>query len=164
MATYTIEIDSEHIQSLLQHLAKAVSPEGFGDTMKEIGEDLVYSTKQRFIQGVAPDGTQWKGLSPVTLAMRIKRGRGGAKPLIDTGTLKDSVNYDPQPDGLVLFVNRQYPGGRATAAVHQTGTDRAGRGHKVTIPKRPFLGVSESDIGQMERTVVRAIDVAIKGG
>jgi phage virion morphogenesis protein len=164
MATYTIEIDSNRIQGLLQRLAKAISPDGFKLTMEEIGEDLKYSTQQRFVQGVAPDGTPWKGLSPVTLALRIRRGRPGAKPLIDTGTLKGSVNFDAQPDGLTLFVNRQYGSGRATAAVHQTGTDRAGRGHKVTIPARPFLGVSDSDVDQMERTIVRAIDLAAKGG
>jgi phage virion morphogenesis protein len=163
MATYTIEIDSNRIQGLLQRLAKAVSPEEFQLTMGEIGDDLVHSTGQRFIQGIAPDGSPWKALSPVTLALRVKRGRPGTRPLIDTGTLKGSVNYDAQPDGLTLFVNRQYGGGRATAAVHQTGTDRAGRGHKVTIPARPFLGVSDSDVDQMERTIVRAIDIAAKG-
>jgi phage gpG-like protein len=181
MPTYTIEIDDERVQSLLQRLQEAVSPEGFTDTMKEIGEDLRYSTRQRFIQGIAPDGSRWPGLAQSTVMARLYGGKGsfqkkskkisakgirmatGMKPLIATGRLMESVNYDPQPDGLVLYVNRQYNGGQATAAVHQTGTHRAGRGRKVTIPARPFLGVSESDIEKMERTVVRAITAAAEG-
>jgi hypothetical protein len=55
MPAITIEADSARVQSLLKQLAKGCSPEGFADTMKEIGEDLRYSTRQRFITGIVPD-------------------------------------------------------------------------------------------------------------
>lgn len=104
--TVTVEIDTSRVQGLLNQLAKDCS-EGFLDTMKEIGEDLKYSTEQRFIKGVAPDGTPWEGLSAVTLAMRVRRGRGGTKPLMDTKTLFENINYDPQPDSLTIYTNRK---------------------------------------------------------
>jgi phage virion morphogenesis protein len=152
----SIEIDTERVQTLLQRLIKSVSPTGFADTMTEIGEDLVYSTRQRFVQGVAPDGSRWDKLSPVTLALGIKRGRRGDKPLIDTGTLEQSVHYDVLPDGLRIGVNRQYKSG-AHAGVHQFGTHRAGRGNKVTLSARPFLELSDDDVDKIERTIIRAI-------
>ena len=36
------------------------------------------------------------------------------------------------------------PGRDSRAAIHQLG-GKAGRGHAVTIPARPFLGVTEQD-------------------
>ncbi|MDR2015549.1 MAG: phage virion morphogenesis protein [Azoarcus sp.] len=156
MPSITIEVDSERVQSLLKQLSNACSPEGFADTMKEIGEDLVYSTRQRFITGTAPDGSKWERLSDVTMAFRAKRGRRGSKPLIDTGTMQNSVSYSATSDGLTIGVNRQF-GSNANAAVHQLGTDRAGRGRKVTIPARPFLGLSDNDIDGIERTIARVL-------
>ncbi|MCL2876917.1 MAG: phage virion morphogenesis protein [Betaproteobacteria bacterium] len=156
MPTITIEFDSERVQNLFKALSNAVSPDGFADTMKEIGEDLLYSTRQRMIQGIAPDGSQWTPLSAVTLAIRRKRGRSGAKPLIDTGTLKTALNYRILPAGVSIGTNRQ------GAHAHQFGTNRAGRGRKVTIPPRPFLGISDEDTEAIERTIVRAIEGGIE--
>jgi phage virion morphogenesis protein len=156
MQTITIEVDSARVQSLLKQLANDCS-EGFVDTMKEIGEDLLYSTRQRFITGVASDGSRWKQLSEATIAMRVKRGRHGKKPLMDTETMRDNVSYSVAGDGLTISVNRRF-GPNANAAVHQFGTDRAGRGRKVTIPARPFLGLSDSDIDGIERTIVRVLE------
>ncbi|MDR3212359.1 MAG: phage virion morphogenesis protein [Azoarcus sp.] len=156
MATLTIEVDSIRVQHLLKRLSNECSISGIADTLKEIGGDLVYSTKQRFITGKAPDGTTWQGLSDVTKNLRARRGRFGTRPLDDTGTMKTNVSYRLTEDGLVVGVNRRF-GPHADAGVHQTGTDRAGRGHKVTIPARPFLGLSETDINGIEITIVRAI-------
>jgi phage virion morphogenesis protein len=160
MPAITVEIDTTRFQAMLDRLADECA-EGFPDAMKEIGEDLVYSTRQRFLDGTAPDGSRWAALSPVTLALRARRGRGGAKPLIDTGTLRQSVGYDPLPDGLVLFANRRF-GKTASAAVHQFGTDSAGRGRKTAIPARPFLGLSDADIDAIGRTLADALE-RIKG-
>ncbi|MCL1860978.1 MAG: phage virion morphogenesis protein [Proteobacteria bacterium] len=156
MPDFTIEFDSERIQSLLKALSNAVSPDGFADTMKEVGEDMLYSTRQRMIQGIAPDGSQWAPLSTVTLAIRRARGRSGSKPLIDTGTLKTTLNVRILPDGLAIGTNRQ------GAHAHQFGTNRAGRGRKVAIPPRPFLGVSDEDMEAIERTIARAIEGGIE--
>jgi phage virion morphogenesis protein len=151
MPAITIEVDSARVQSLLKQLAKGCSPEGFADTMKEIGEDLLYSTRQRFITGTAPDGSRWQPLSAATLALRARRGRSGTKPLVDTGTMKTNISYSADGDGLAIAVNREF------AHVHQFGTNRAGRGRKATIPKRPFLGLSDADIDGIERTVARQL-------
>lgn len=156
MPTITIEVDSERVQSLLKQLANDCSAEGIADTMKEIGEDLLYSTRQRFIAGTAPDGSRWQPLSPVTIALRVKRGRRGSKPLIDTSTMQNNVSYSVTGDGLTIGVNRQF-GQNANAAVHQFGTNRAGRGRKVVIPSRPFLGLSDTDLDGIERTIARVL-------
>jgi phage virion morphogenesis protein len=160
MATVTIEIDSGRVQTLLERLSNGCSPAGMADTFKEIGEDLVYSTQQRFITGVAPDGERWESLSAVTLRLRARRGRQGTKPLVDTGTMSGNVSYQLTGDGLTVGVKRRFgKSAKATAAVHQFGTTSAGRNHKVTIPARPFLGLSEADIDGIEATIVRAIEI-----
>jgi phage gpG-like protein len=37
------------------------------------------------------------------------------------------------------------------------GSNRAGRGNKVTIPARPFLGLSDADMDGIERTIARVL-------
>jgi hypothetical protein len=53
MPSITIEVDSQRVQSLLKQLSNDCSPDGIADTMKEIGEDLLYSTRQNNHPGAA---------------------------------------------------------------------------------------------------------------
>lgn len=72
------------------------------------------------------------------------------RPLVDTGTLQDTIRYQllPGGNGVEIGTNRfagEWEGG---AAVHQFGN------RKGTIPARPFLGLSASD----ERAVLDVLD------
>ncbi|MCF7964015.1 MAG: phage virion morphogenesis protein [Methylobacter tundripaludum] len=123
----------------LQHAVGDISP-----ALKEIGEDLVESTKQRFSSGVGPDGEKWKDNSQVTID---RKGRN--KPLVDRGHLLDSINDALiDTDTLEVNANKDY------AAMQQFG------GSKDEfpflwgdIPARPFLGVSDEDEDKILRTV-----------
>lgn len=70
-----------------------------------------------------------------------RRYRAGKKMLIDTGMLRQSVNY--QVKGNAVEVG---PGGAATdyARIHNEG-GMAGRGRKTPIPKRTYLLVLPMD-------------------
>ena len=133
------------ITEALKRLAARVGPADLRPAMKEIGEELRNSTRARFQVGAAPDGTPWLPLAADTLLNRLRRGRHGNKPLIDTGQLSKTIRYQiiDGGAGVVIGTNRNF--GRANAAVHQFGTRRAGRGRNVTIPARPFLGFSAAD-------------------
>ena len=140
----------------------------------DIGEHLLNATDERFEAERAPDGTPWAPLSPATLVSQYsargqtkrafrQRTRGGdffvtagfgrflesKKILQDKGVrggLRGDVSYRAE-DGLVAVgVTKVY--GR----IQQLG-GTAGRG--VTLPARPYLGVSDDDEAVIAGIVAR---------
>jgi phage gpG-like protein len=69
----------------------------------------------------------------------------GFRPLLDTGTLRNSITRVLEGRGAVIVGTNWGAGSIENgAAIHQLG-GRAGRGKSVRIPARPFLGVSDND-------------------
>ncbi len=128
--------------------------------MASIGDELVSSTRQRIDSSISPDG---RPFAPVV--------RGG-KPLRDTGAHIYGALHSVATDNAVV-VGVPY----AWARVHQFGaTIRAknvpylrfmirGKGwvtkREITIPARPWLGVSASDGTAIVGIVRRAMQQAI---
>lgn len=104
-----------------------------------IAEGVKSRTLRRFEESRAPDGTPWPPLSPVTLA-RTGKNR---KALILTGRLRNSIAWTVRGDAIVVGTNVVY------ARIHQYG-GYAGRGRKVRIPARPYLGITEEDRREAE--------------
>lgn len=104
--------------------------------LDEIGASNVTETQHRFEEQRAPDGSSWKGLSVATLA---KRKASNPKILRQDDHLFDSITHEVDAARGVARIgtNRRY------ARVQQLGGN-AGRGRKVSIPARPFLGISEA--------------------
>ncbi len=104
---------------------------------EEIGSMLEASAQQRFEDHAGPDGTPWPELSAST-----KKTRGeGAELLRDTKLLYDSISYMATDDEVAVGSHMVY------ARIHQLG-GKAGRGRKVKIPARPFLGASDDDLAE----------------
>jgi len=116
--------------------------------MEEIGEMLTSSTVERFDTSTAPDGTPWP------ISQRAEKE--GGKTLVDTGRLRGSIGYEASPDQVVVGSNLVY------ARIHQLG-GKTGRGHAVTMPERPYLGISEDDIKEA-RAILADHLVGILGG
>jgi len=93
---------------------------------RDIGEYLLESTQQRFIDQQAPDGEPWEPLSPRTLKKKKRQDR----VLTETGTLADTLNYQLGANQLTFGSNLEY------ASTHQFGREADG------IPARPFLGIA----------------------
>ncbi|TAD90958.1 MAG: phage virion morphogenesis protein [Alphaproteobacteria bacterium] len=113
------------------------------------------STRGRFETSSGPDGTKWTPLSAVTLAAKQKRGGKGVgepKILVETAHLKRSIIR--RYDGRTAEIGSNLP----YAAVHQLG-GQAGRGHAITLPARPYLGLSGAD----ERAITAAIRTFFAG-
>lgn len=141
-----------------------IRPEGLDDTkrklaalarltakpaklMKAIGAFLESSTRNRFRTGVSPDGTPWKP--------SIRVLRKGGKTLVVSARLRDSITSDGDDTAAVVGSNLVY------ARVQQLGGVIKAKGggylkfqipgigwrqvRKVTLPARPFLGVSSDD-------------------
>jgi phage virion morphogenesis protein len=129
----TIAIDDKPVIAALNRIARKGAD--LRPALKVIGEELVKSTEARFgSQGPAPDGTPWPKLSPRTL-----KRKKHPKILTESGHLRGSIRSQLLGSRAVAVgTNRVY------AAIHQLG-GQAGRGRKVTIPARPYLGVSAAD-------------------
>lgn len=104
--------------------------------LSTIGEALVSSTSKRFEDGRDPEGKAWEASA--------RAAAEGGKTLADTGRLMQSIDYAVTPDSVMVGSNVAY------ARIHQMG-GKAGRGHKVTIPARPYLGVSQQDKEEVQR-------------
>ena len=152
-----VKLDSQLVLARLAEIRQRI--DDLSPAMRAIGEILTESTKQRFSDSTAPDGSRWKPNAPATVLATLARISGayskktgrltkkGAavasnkKPLVATGSLQDTISYNliNGGDGVEVGTNRfagEWDGG---AAVHQFGS-KDGK-----IPARPFLGISADD-------------------
>ena len=133
----------EHLSGLLDAIDDP-SP-----VLKEISEAVVLrSTRERFKTQTAPDGTAWAALQPW---YQKEKRRNKNRTLTLDGYLRSRLTWQFAGDRTVeIGSNLPY------AAVHQFGATikpRAAkvlmfRGHvakSVTIPARPYLGLSDED-------------------
>jgi len=143
-----IEVNSREITSALDALQNAIG--NVDPALKEIGEYLIDSTKQRFNDSEAPDGSRWEDNSPVTLlnyASRFKTKRASRikkkKPGIgETKQLSTQIFYQVANGELELGSPLKYAGTFHYGAKKGQYAKRTPWGD---IPARPFLGLSDDD-------------------
>lgn len=124
-----------------------------------LAEAVRESTLERFRQGRAPDGRRWPPSQRALLE--------GGRTLIKTAQLRNSIHAKSDATGFAVGTNVKH------AATHQFGepgrTIRARRKKAlrfqmggrwaskkqvhITIPARPFLGLSEEDIREIKETM-----------
>lgn len=159
--TLHIDYDDRQIQRVLTRLIETgQNPASIMKDIAVLGEN---STRDRFQNGVAPDGSAWK---PSHRVME----RGG-KTLIDSSRLLDSIVSNSGGDFAEWGSNAIY------AAIHQVGGEiraKTGKGlffktpdgsgrrvKKVTIPARPYLGVNSDDEDNILDLIVGNINESI---
>ena len=124
-----------------------------------IGEAMRESTLERFKQGKDPTGKSWKA--------SIRAAAEGGKTLVKTSQLRNSIRTKSDGSGFAVGTNVKY------AATHQFGaqgrTIRAKKAPylrfkvgdqwssvkkvKISIPARPYLGLSDEDMQEIKATV-----------
>ncbi len=102
MPDITVEFDSAPILDLLARLSAAAGPAGLAAPLKDIGEHLAETARQRFVTSTAPDGSRWAPNAESTYLGMLgakdlrKDGRinargtrrvAGKRPLVDSGVL-----------------------------------------------------------------------------
>lgn len=130
-----IDVDDRRVVEALNELIqRGHNPR---PALQEIGEYLITSTKQRFRDRKAPDGTPWAPNAPLTIARKGNRD----EPLIgETGRLRNEIRYRVSGSGIEWGSNLAY------AAMQQFGGQKENYPHlRGDIPARPFLGLSEED-------------------
>jgi phage virion morphogenesis protein len=153
----TIRLENAASAALQALIDRVGAPIGF---LSDIGDDLVDSAKARIAnQTGAPDGTPWAPLSPRTL-----KRKKGTRILYERGHLFGSIRKEATDDQVAIgsptvyaaihqlggTIQKQagsrYAVGRRFARREQPGgADRAIGAHTITIPARPYLGVSAAD-------------------
>lgn len=119
------------------------------ELLDAIGVEVEGQTKERFDTRRAPDGSRWQPLSRATKAVRRREGSRG-HILVWSGDLRGDVTHQVNGDRVQVGAAKKY------AAVHQYGhtfEDAWGRGFAVTVPARPYLGLSDRDEDEIGMTV-----------
>lgn len=126
--------------------------------MSAIGEGLVSSTRRRFVTQTSPEGAKWAALNPA-----YKPLKKNSRILTESGRLGGSINHQDGRDWTRVGTNVIY------AAIHQFGGTivpksashlvfrlATGIVHalSVTIPARPYLGISDDDEEMVADTVL----------
>lgn len=151
---YTVNFDDTQAINALNRLAEAGG--NLKPVMREIREYLLVSTKERFKDGVAPDGTAWQANSDLTARLK-----GHNKPLIgETKRLSNEIFVDSDAHSVTIGSALIYAG------VQQFGAKKREFGGKAPwgdIPARPFLGVSDKDAEQIEEIVYENLADSLRG-
>lgn len=150
MSSVSVKVDVEgDVEQLISRLDRISGIDKSG-VMNAIAEGLRASTQERFRSGTAPDGDRWQP------SIRERSGEG--KTLVRTNALSNSIRAKADATGAAVGTNKIY------AATHQFGDERTIRAKngkylkfkiggryvsvpsvRVSIPARPFLGISQSD-------------------
>jgi len=131
MSGIAIRYDLSGLEAAGRRLEAILERAGdFDAVLDEIGGAMVQSVQERFESGTGPDGDRWKP--------SIRALAEGGQTLVDSGRLRDSITHAVEPGRAVIGSNLVY------AAIHQLGGE-AGRNRSVTLPARPYLGISPAD-------------------
>ncbi|MFC1025381.1 phage virion morphogenesis protein [Pasteurella multocida] len=157
-----IEINTVQLSKILNQAMKTLAnPKAM---FAEMGEELLSIHRIRFLQQQSPDGTPWQ---PLSEEYKQSKRKNPDKILTLDGHLSETLRYQVSNDGVEFGSDRVY------AAIHHFGgsiqpkTAHAlhvgGRFFKnVTIPARPWLGISEKDQAEMLNIARHHIKNAIK--
>jgi phage virion morphogenesis protein len=157
----SVTISDAKVRRAFEQLEHAMS----GNTrpvMAAIGVELVGSTHMRFVTQTDPEGQAWHPLNPVYASEKRN-----SRILTESGRLRDSVNSQASNDEVRVGTNTIY------AAIHQFGGTiepknathlwfRMGgnliKADSVTLPARPFLGISNEDETSVAEIVFDFVD------
>jgi len=151
---FEIEFKADHLKRMMEAVRREIATPQ--EMLGSMGESLLRVNRERHDNGLAPDGTRWKELSPLTLAQGNRKGG----PLNKSGDLLRSFHSQPAGNTLVLGFDGAFEAKKAVW--HHFGTDPytivpkhkavlafAGivskRVNHPGLPKRPLVGFPASD-------------------
>lgn len=152
MSSAFISVDVKQVQGLADILnGVSLEPADRVKLLKSIGPELETQTQNRFDDKRDPEGNPWKEIAARTKAYYQEKGIQHSTLLV-SGGLRDSIESQV-PDSWQVIVGAT----KVYAAIHQFGGVIKPKGGKylhvpgygflgkVTIPARPYLGISDRD-------------------
>ena len=138
--------------------------------LRNIGEALMKTHRERFMSEEAPDGSKWKALSGWTLSQ--KKGPGILK---ESGRLLSSMNYSVSSGILEFGFNTVYAAAQQYGSSHTIRPKKPGgvlaipnpkgnrpiftKSAKISIPPRPYLGFGIKEKKMSEEAVEEWLDL-----
>lgn len=138
----TIAIDDSELKNIIKKVRAKFS--NLQPAMSIVGEILLTSIQRNFEVGGRPQ--KWTPLKKATIKQRTAQKKWPGQILIRTGVsggLLGSISYRAAADHVTLSANKKY------AAIHHFG-GKAGRGHKVLMPARPYMMVQDEDWAEIK--------------
>lgn len=186
MAGITLEYNAEAALEKLDAAANAMAQPR--RMFQDMGEHLLGSTQDRFASQTDPSGTPWQPLKP---SYQRRKKKNQDRILMLRGYLKNRLRYQASDDQLLLGSNEVYSaihqlGGTIEIAARSQQayfkqTKKHGVGnrfvkksrsnfaqrvtigpYKITIPARPFLGVSDNDAERLMEIATRHLESTSK--
>lgn len=140
-----IRLDDKDLHAAFARLAAAM--DDMTEPMDVIGAGLDSSMLSRFEHETGPDGVRW---TPSQRALLT-----GGQTLTNRGHLRASGTHIASRHSVVQGSNLVY-------ARPQHAGGKVGRGHKVTLPARPFVGVDGDDLAMIHDTIGDFLAEAIR--
>ncbi|MDR2561898.1 MAG: phage virion morphogenesis protein [Holophagales bacterium] len=152
-----VELNAEAAAGSLANLLGYIES---GKLMEDVGTEVAQYSQHRILSGdnTAPDGSLWAALSPSTLKAKAAKGFGDKGTLIQRNSL-----YKAIMPGNATKDHVEVGSSLAYALIHQFG-GKAGKGRKVTIPARPYIGLSAQEKANLEQDVADWIRAKLAGG
>ena len=171
--SFEVQIEQEEARVRLQAMVDRM--DNRRPFFNEVGQLLADSTRARFREQRGPDGQPWEPLKPSTIKARQRRGRSKISILRESGALAGSIRFEATNDAvqvgsvldpyaaihqlggtidmparkqLLRFRKAKTGNGRRFASKKhkRVTTQEVERGaHTITIPARPYLGISVRD-------------------
>lgn len=193
MAGARVEITRNTASPKLKRLAARLHGEGRQLLFADMGEYLLRSTRERAAKQIDPDGNKWRALSPGYAKWKAKKRPGVPILKFDFHMLGDQLSYEAGQDELLVGTNAPYGaihqfGGTVHRAAHSRklafGKDKPNRmkvfarsgskdvdheqwatvdAYDVTLPARPWLGLSQEDDTELLAIVVDHLGEALDG-
>lgn len=142
MPEIDFNIDDDELQKTLKGILNRLGH--IKPAAERMGEIALESITTNFEEGGRPK--KWKPLAKKTIQDRQRRGKWPGRILVrqgHAGGLLGSVAYTALNDRVVVHANKVY------ARIHHFG-GKAGRGHKVDIPARPYMMIQDEDWAEMK--------------
>lgn len=149
--TIKVEFDDREVRRALDRLAKAGAD--LTPAMREIGEVMVSSAKERFADQKSPDGTPWAPLSESTKKRKRKK-RNKDKILTLDGFLRGTLAYQAGADSVEVGSPLVYAG------THQFGAPAGSFASGLPwgdVPARPFLADADGRLAPDDENAVSEI-------
>jgi phage virion morphogenesis protein len=143
--TVTIEIDDYAAQALLTRLQR-FGDDRLLDFYRDVGPQMVRSTRERGKAQVTPTGRAWEPLSPAYAKYKAKKRPGVPILEFDFHMLGDMLSYQASEAELLWGTNA------AWGATHQFGRDG--------IPAREWLGLSADDRNYLLEALAEHLEAA----
>ena len=131
-----VKVDGQ-VENILQGLMSRLG--NLKPATRLMGEIVLESIVTNFEQGGRPG--KWDPLAAATIRQRQRKGKWPGRILVQSGHaggLLGAIAYTPGDTSVTIHANKRY------ARIHHYG-GQAGKGHKTTIPARPYMMVQDED-------------------